>query len=204
MLHIGITGGIGSGKSTVAKMFARQGAIVIDADRLVRDLLSAGGEGAKEVAAAFGGEFLEPDGSADRKKLSRLVFGDPEARQKLEFMLHPLVVSRRRRILEEIRRDRGDSCVVLSEASLIFEAGTRSEFDGVILVTAPAPVKMQRLVAAGWDRMDAESRMTAQWPDKAKIPLADWVIDNGGDSARTLRQVETLWRTLDEKAHAAR
>ena len=202
MLHVGITGGIGSGKSTVARMLGELGAQVLDADRIVRELLGPGQEGAANVREAFGEAFVGPDGSVDRKALAARVFGDPEARGRLESILHPLVISRRRQRLAEIREQQGRSAVVVSEAALIFEAGTRKEFDRVLLVTAPETVRKARLEAAGWDPVEAERRMASQWPDSRKLPLADWVVDNGADEEYTRGQVAALWPVLQEAARA--
>jgi len=191
-----LTGGIGSGKSTVARYFGELGAVVLDADTIARELLGPGGEGAKAVVEAFGTEVASKDGSIDRAKLAGLVFADDGAREKLEAILHPMILAKRRGKLAEIRRARGDSTIVVTEASLIFEAGTREEFDSVVLVSAPVAARRSRLLAAGWDAGDIEARMKAQWPDSRKRPLADFVIDNRGD-AETLREMAKLvWEKL--------
>jgi dephospho-CoA kinase len=204
MLHVGLTGGIGSGKSSVADMFGDLGAVVLDADRIVRDLLSQGGRAAGPVAEAFGADVLEPSGSVNRKTLAAVVFNDPGARRRLEAILHPLVLAERRRMLLEIEREKGTGAIVVTEASLIFEAHTVAEFDAVILVTAPEPVRKARLMDAGWDAGEVERRMAAQWPDSAKAPLADYVIDNGGSSSDARARVEALWQQLKERSRAAR
>jgi dephospho-CoA kinase len=204
MLHVGLTGGIGSGKSSVAAMFGDLGAVVLDADRIVRDLLSLGGRAAGPVAEAFGEDVLEPSGGVNRKALAAVVFDDPGARRRLEAILHPLVLDERRRMLLEIEREKGAETVVVTEASLIFEAHTEAEFDVVILVTAPAPVRKARLIDAGWDAGEVERRMAAQWPDSAKVPLADYVVENGGGPSDARARVEALWQELKERSRAAR
>ena len=204
MLHVGITGGIGSGKSTVARMLGELGAQVLDADGIVRELLGPGQEGTSGVRRDFGEAFVGPDGGTDRKALAALVFDDPEARLRLESILHPLVIARRRALLAEILRERGAEAVVVSEAALIFEAGTRREFDGVLFVTAPDTVRRARLVAGGWDPGEVDRRMASQWPDSEKAPLADWVVDNGGEEEKTRRQVRALWPAFVEMARARR
>ena len=204
MLHIGLTGGIGSGKSTVARLFGELGAVLLDADELVRDLLGPGQEAAAAVGASFGPGVLLPDGAVNRKALAALVFSDDQARRALEAILHPRILARRREILGEIRLRRGEQTVVVTEAALIFEAGTRGEFDEVVLVTAPEEVRRERLEAAGWDAQEVRRRMEAQWPDSRKLPLADHVVDNGGSPAATRAQAERLWRLFQEKLHAAR
>jgi dephospho-CoA kinase len=202
MIHVGVTGGIGSGKSTVAKMLGGLGAVVLDADQIVRELMGPGGEGAAQVKEAFGDAYLAADGSTDRKALAALIFADQASRKRLESLIHPLVIALRRKKLDAVRLKEGKDAVVVSEASLIFEAGTRGEFDYVILVTAPEEIRKQRLLSAGWDPGEVDRRMASQWPDSAKAPLADWIVDNGGRSEETQRQVQSLWPALKEKARA--
>ena len=200
MLHVGLTGGIGSGKSTVARLFGELGAAILDADLLVREMLGPGQEAARAVIEAFGASVALESGGVDRKALAGVVFRDPGARERLEAILHPRVIVRRRELLEEIRRERGRFAVVVTEAALIFEAGTEGEFDGVVLVTAPEAVRLGRLVQAGWDPDEARRRMAAQWQDERKRPLATWVIENGSDLQATRRQVEALWAEFEGAA----
>lgn len=196
MLHVGLTGGIGSGKSTVARYFGELGAVVLDADIIARELLGPGGEGAKAVVEAFGTEVVSKDGSIDRAKLAGLVFAEDGARTRLEAIIHPMILAKRRGKLAEIRRARGDSTVVVTEASLIFEAGTRDEFDKVILVTAPLEVRLERLLAAGWREEDINRRIKAQWPDSKKARLADFVIDNREDRDALRERTRIVWEEV--------
>ena len=200
MLHVGLTGGIGSGKSTVARIFRDLGAVVLDADLLVREMLGPGQEAARAVIQAFGPSVGIQGGAVDRRVLASVVFRDPSAKARLEAILHPRVIQRRREILETIRAERGPSAVVVTEAALIFEAGTQGEFDGVLLVTAPVQVRLERLVQAGWDPEEVRRRMDAQWTDERKRPLATWVIENGGDPQEARRQAEALWPIFEEAA----
>jgi len=202
VLNLGLTGGIGSGKSTVARMFADLGAHVLDADELVREMLGPGGEAVDAVSEAFGQGVLHPEGSVDRKKLAQRVFGDEDARRRLEAILHPRVVAARRRQIHEKAPRMGPDSVFLSEAALIFEASTWPEFDAIVLVIAPVEVRKARLLAAGWTPEDIERRMAAQWPDGRKVALADWVVDNGGTDAHTRAQVEALWKRFKAMARA--
>ncbi len=202
MFNLGLTGGIGSGKSTVARMFADLGAVVLDADELVREMLGPGGEAVDAVAEAFGQGVLHPEGPVDRKKLAQRVFGDEDARMRLEAIIHPRVVAARRRRIQEKARRLGPDAVFLSEAALIFEANTWPEFDAIVLVIAPIEVRKARLLAAGWPPEDIERRMAAQWPDDRKATLADWVVDNGGTDAHTRAQVEVLWKRFKAMAKA--
>jgi len=202
MLNLGLTGGIGSGKSTVARMFADLGAYVLDADELVREMLGPGGEATAEVAQAFGEGVLYPDGSVDRKKLAQRVFGDEDARRRLEAIVHPRVVALRRERVKIVVARQSPGAVLISEAALIFEANTWPEFDAIVLVTAPVEIRKTRLLAAGWTPEDIERRMAAQWPDERKAALADWVVDNGGTDAHTRAQVEVLWKRFTAMAKA--
>ena len=201
-LNLGLTGGIGSGKSTVARMFADLGAMILDADVLVREMLGPGGEAVAEVAEAFGEGVLRPDGSVDRKKLAARVFGDEDARRRLEAILHPRVVALRRERAKIVAAGRGPGAVVISEAALILEAGTWPEFDAIVLVATPAEVRKARLLAAGWTREDVARRMAAQWTDEKKASLADWIVDNGGTEAHTREQGDSLWTRFTAMARA--
>jgi len=196
MLHVGLTGGIGSGKSAVARMFKKRGALVLDSDRIVRELLKKGNEGFEEVLAAFGKSILAGNGSISRKKLAAKAFADEKSRKKLESILHPLVVLKRRVIIKELKDSPKKPVMVVSEAALIFEAGTGSEFDKVILVTAPEEARIRRLVKKGWTEKSIRDRMRTQWGDRKKASLADFVIDNGASARETEGQVERIWRAL--------
>jgi dephospho-CoA kinase len=202
MLNLGLTGGIGSGKSAVARMFADLGAATLDSDALVRSFLGPGQKGTAAVAAVFGDDVLGADGAVDRRRLGAMVFGDEEARAKLEGILHPMVIATRREWIEERRKEMGPGAVTVAEAALIFEAGTWPEFDGVVLVTAPVEVRKARLLSAGWDEAEVERRMAAQWTDERKAALSDWIVDNGGDEGATRAQVEVLWKRFTVMALA--
>ncbi len=198
MLHVGLTGGIGSGKSAVARMFRKRGALILDSDKIVRELLKKGNEGFDEVGSAFGKAVLTQNGSISREKLAAKVFADESSRKKLEAILHPLVVLKRREIIKELKESRKRPVMVVSEAALIFEAGTRREFDKVILVTAPEETRIRRLVKKGLTEKSIRERMRAQWGDRKKASLADFVIDNGGTARETEGQVDRIWRALSE------
>lgn len=200
MVHAGLTGGIGSGKSAVAALFAGLGAVVLDADALARELTGPGSEAAAEVARALGPGLLTPEGALDRAAVARRVFGDEAARGVLEAELHPRIVALRRARLAVLAEGGSPDAVVVSEAALIFEAGTRAEFDCVVLVTAPEAVRLSRLEARGMARDEALRRMAAQWPDGRKVPLADFVVDNGGALDQTRSQVARVWDALRGRA----
>ncbi len=195
MLHAGLTGGVGSGKSLAAAEFARLGAVVFNADDIARDLLKKNGAGYLAVVKAFGDSILNAGMEVNRKALADLVFRQPESRRKLDSLLHPMIVSARRRLLEEVRL-RSPESVVVTEAALIFEAGTRGEFDCVVLVVAPESARRARLAERGWSGAEIESRIRSQWDDEKKRPLADYVIENGSGPAELQREVAKVWSEL--------
>jgi len=201
---IGLTGGIGTGKSTVARMFASLGAVVIDADAIVHRLQSAGSPVLAEIAAAFGAELLDSNGALDRARLADLVFRDPAARQRLNELIHPKVGAEMMREMEAARRA-GAPLVVL-DIPLLFE-GRRSgrgqaaklPFDATVLVYCPEALQIERTVARdGCTRAEAENRVAAQLPIEEKRALADFVIDNSGSPAETERQVREIYAKLTD------
>jgi dephospho-CoA kinase len=196
MLHIGLTGGIGSGKSTVAKMFEKKGVYLLDSDKIVRQLLRKGNEGYDKVVKVFGKEIIKKNGGIDKKKLAGVVFKDRTARKKLEKILHPLVIIKRREILKTLQEKPRTRMMVMSEAALIYEAGTQDEFDKIILVAAPEKIRIQRLLDKGWALEKIKERMKAQYSDEKKMALADFVIENGGSLKTTEKQAVEIYRTL--------
>jgi dephospho-CoA kinase len=199
---IGLSGGIGTGKSTVSRMLAALGAVVVDADAIVHRLQAPGTPLVAEIAQAFGPDVLTAEGALDRKRLGDLVFRDPAARARLNQLVHPRVGAEMARQLDEARRA-GAKLVVL-DIPLLFEgraAGGRGAsampFDATVLVYAPRAVQIERTVARdGCPREEAERRVAAQMPIDDKRALADHVIDNGGSLEDTERQVRALWRAL--------
>ena len=181
-------------------MFKKRGALILDSDRIVRELLKKGNEGFDEVASAFGKAVLAENGSISREKLAAKAFADEGSRKKLESILHPLVVLKRRVMIKELKGSPEGPAMVVSEAALIFEAGTRNEFDKVILVTAPEEARIKRLLKKGLTEKNIRERMRAQWGDRKKASLADFVINNGGSARETEGQVDRIWRALLEGA----
>jgi dephospho-CoA kinase len=195
MLLVGLTGGIGVGKSTVASMFAARGAAVVDADRISRRLQEPGESCHDAIVAAFGRAVLDPAGRIDRKRLGEMVFADPARRTALEAIMHPAIWA----VCEtEIRAAAAAGravCVV--EAALILETGQRSRFQRIVVVTALTDVQVERLAQArGLTEAEARQRLAAQWPSADKARLADFVIDNGGDLATTEAQVARVYAAL--------
>lgn len=199
MLRVGLTGGIGSGKSTVSAELARLGAVVVDADRIARDVLGPGTPGLAAVVAEFGPQVLTPDGTLDRPALGRVVFADPVARTRLEEITHPLVAE------ESARREAaaGTGDVVVHDVPLIVENGLADRYDLVVVVGAPEEVRLARLVEQrGMDRADALARIRAQADDAARRAVADVWLDNAGTREELLAAVRQLWE--ERLAPAAR
>lgn len=199
---VGLTGGIGSGKSTVAAMFEREGATVIDADAIVHELQARGQPLVDEIAAEFGPGVLTSDGSLDRDALGGIVFRDPEARQRLNRLVHPKVGAEFARRLQAARE--ADVPLIVLDIPLLFEsrqAGTGGtsamSFDATILVWVPRETQIERQLAReDYGRAEAERRIAAQLPLDDKPALADQVIDNSGSREETERQVRELYARL--------
>lgn len=197
---VGLTGGIATGKSTVAHMLTRLGAAVIDADAIVHELQAPGTPVLRGIVAAFGPEILRPDGSLDRARLGRHVFADPEARARLNGIVHPAVGAEMARRLEAARRA-GARLVVL-DIPLLLESRARGGGAGdlveaVILVYAPEALQVERQMARDrTSREEAQARVRAQMPIEEKRRLADHVIDNSGSLEETRRQVRALYTEL--------
>ncbi len=194
MLLVGLTGGIGAGKSTVASMLAERGAIVIDADDLARRAIDPGTPGFDAVLQTFGPDVVSKDGSLDRRRLAALVFKAEEARRKLEAIVHPEV---RRLFLEETGKYQGTDGVLVYSVPLLVESGLQRMFDVVVVVTAERGTRLARLAAAReMSADDAKGRMDAQLPDEEREAAADVVIRNDGSMEDLERQVDAVWRDL--------
>lgn len=192
--RIGLTGGIGAGKSVVAARLAELGAIVVDADQLARDVVRPGQPALAEVVARFGAQVLDPSGGLDRAGLARIVFADPDALAALNAIMHPRIAQaaagRMRRAAEE------GAAVVVYDMPLLVENGLAGEYDAVVVVTAQPQVRLGRLVGRGMSRTDAIARMANQASERQRLAVADHVIDNSGPLPATLEQVDRLWPVL--------
>jgi dephospho-CoA kinase len=193
-LHIGLTGGLAGGKSTVSQWLRDAGFEVVDADRLVAELHQPGGEGAAAVRRLFGPEMLDERGGVDHAKVAARVFSDPESRKALEAAIHPLV---RRRFEEIAGRSQG---VVVLEATLLIEAGYAPLFDLVVTVEAPCETRYERAVARGMSPETARDRILAQGDGGERREAAHRLIDNSGDEAHLRRQVDELIEELNRLA----
>lgn len=194
MFVLGVTGGIGSGKSTVSRALADRGARVLDADRIVRAMYE-GGDLPVRLAEEFGPGVKHPDGSVDRRALGAIVFSDEDARLRLEKIVHPAVRDFVISHLDAWRSEGFDGIVVL-DAALLVESEFRYPLDALLVVTAPREVRLTRLEARGVPRDEAERRMDAQADDEAKAARADVVVDNGGTLEDLGREVDRALREL--------
>jgi dephospho-CoA kinase len=201
MLNVALTGNIAAGKSSVADLFRGWGATLIDADRLVRDAQAPGSPTLAAIVARFGDDVLEPTGGLDRAALRRRVLADPDALADLNRLVHPEVL-RRRRALEQEARARGDR-IVVSDIPLLFEASDPAEFDAVVLVDAPAPLRRARLLARrGLSAREADRMLAAQAPSGPKRARSTFVIDNDGDRATLETRSREVWERLVALARA--
>lgn len=199
MLSVALTGNIASGKSTVAELFRRWGATVIDADAIVRELQVPGSPVLEAMAARFGAGVLRPDGTLDRAAVRTLVMGDPEARAALNRIVHPAVQERREALLA-VARSRGDR-IVITEIPLLFEAADPAAFDAVVLVDAPEPMRRARLLAdRGLSSAEVDDLLRAQLPAAGKRARSHYVIENDADRAALERAAGVVWQALLARA----
>jgi dephospho-CoA kinase len=199
MLRVGLTGGIACGKTVVRKLLEDRGALTIDADAIVHQLMGAGTDLTRRIADAFGSDVLSADGAVDRIKLGRLVFSDAAQRSKLNALVHPEVIREEKRLLREAE-GRGVMVAVV-DAALMIEAGTYRDYDRLLVVYCPRAVQLDRLVERdGLSRDEASRRVDAQMPVEDKKPYADFVIDTSGTLAETERQVQEVWERLRQEA----
>lgn len=203
-LLVGLTGGIATGKSTVSELFRRLGCEIIDADLLAREVVAPGEPALAEIAAEFGSEVLQPDGSLDRKKLGAVVFGDAARRKRLEQITHPAIGARFQRRLAELEA-RGFDGLVLWDAPVMIESGGDKLMEKLVVVATDEATQSARLCARdGIDATEAQRKIGSQMPVAEKAKLADYVIDNAGDRAATERQVREVHAALTAEAHVAR
>ncbi len=192
---IGLTGGIGSGKSTVAALLAERGATVIDADKIGHEVYRPGSEGFTRVVETFGRGVVAADGTIDRKALGAIVFADATARARLNAIVHPLIGSE---IAARVAQVPAGTRVVI-EAAIILEAGWRALAERVWVVSVSRETAIARVMAArGLTRVEVERRLDAQMPDAERRRLADLVIENDGTPAALRAQVEAAWRTVQD------
>ena len=200
MLTVGLTGGIGSGKTAVASRLAALGAVIVDFDVLARAALAPGSPGRADVIATFGPAVLGPDGDLDRAALARVIFADARARETLNGIVHPRVAAAAAELTAAAPAD----AIVVHEVPLLVEAGWADRYDVVVVVTAAEGVAFERLVRhRGMRREDARERANAQVTDKERLKVADYVVRNSGDEDLLNIEVQRLWAALVRKSKLA-
>ena len=196
--RIGLTGGIASGKSTVSDMLRELGAIVIDTDRIAREVTAPGSPALLELSRRFGPEILNDDGSMRRDVVGRIVFNAPAERKWLENLLHPLIRARAEQLATEAAA--AGHRIVVFDVPLLFETGWNAWVDEVWTVYVPVDLQRRRLQQRdGYSEAEADSRLASQWPIDQKSELSDRIIDNSGSVVDTRRQVESVWHELVNK-----
>ncbi|WP_200907010.1 dephospho-CoA kinase [Desulfatitalea tepidiphila] len=200
MIVAGLTGNIASGKSTVATFLRRSGALIIDADQIAHDVVAPGQPALEEIRRHFGDDMLTPEGLLNREKLGRMVFEDPDARRRLEAIVHPRVSAEIDRQMARIAENHPDA-VVIMDIPLLFETGRTEGLTDIIVVYTPEPIQLERLTRRnGLSPAEAKARMASQMPLKEKVARATMVIDNSGTLAETERQTLAVYRRLARKA----
>lgn len=199
MLRVGLTGNIASGKSTVARIWARHGAEIIDADLLARRAVEPGSPGLERVAEAFGPAVLDQNGALNRAALRSMIFRDPEARAELEAIVHPEVA--RLRAEEEASAEAAGVEIIVSDIPLLFEVGMEDDFDLVVLVDSPEEIRADRLVQGrGLDEAEARRMIETQMPAAAKRGRADYLIENEGTLPELEARAEEVWWLIRRRA----
>lgn len=195
ILKVGLTGGIASGKSTIARLFGELGCIVLDADALVAELYRPGRAGHRALVETYGTGILRPDGEVDRQKLSDVAFRDASSAQRLNALIHPLVMEEEARIAAEEEK-RGDDRIYVVEATLLLEAGGKQRYDRIVVVDVDPATQVARGIARGMTREEVERRIRHQLPRGERLAAADYVIDNSGDLEQATREVQRVYDAL--------
>ncbi|GAA2094892.1 dephospho-CoA kinase [Kitasatospora saccharophila] len=196
MLRIGLTGGIGAGKSEVSRQLAARGAVIVDSDVIAREVVAAGTPGLAAVAAGFGPGVLLPDGTLDRPALGRVVFADPVRLAELNAIVHPLVRARS----AELEAAAGPDAIVVHDVPLLAENGLAPLYDLVVVIDVPDAERLRRLVELrGMAEDEARARMAAQASREERLAIADLVLDNSGDLEQLTDRVDGLWRELERR-----
>ena len=189
ILRAGLTGGIASGKSTIARMFGELGCTVLDADALVAELYRPGNAGHRALVQTYGTGILRPDGEVDRQKLADVAFKDADAAQKLNALIHPMV-------MDEAERRKPNEGIFVVEATLLLEAGGKERYDKIIVVDVDPATQVGRGIARGMARDEVERRIRHQMPRGERLAAADYVIENSGDLEQAQREVRRVYDAL--------
>ncbi|MEU8273708.1 dephospho-CoA kinase [Microbispora bryophytorum] len=196
MLKVGLTGGIGSGKSEVSRRLAARGAVVVDADKIAREVVEPGTPGLAEIVEAFGESVLRPDGTLDRERLGAIVFADAEKLKVLNGIVHPKVGERS----EQLQREAPDDAVVVYDVPLLAENNLAARYDVVIVVDTPDEVRLERLLRLrGMREADARARIAAQASREERLRIADIVIGNEGSLDDLDAEVDKVWQDLSAR-----
>jgi dephospho-CoA kinase len=198
-VKVGLTGGVGSGKSTVSALLAEHGAVIVDADKIAREVVQPGTPGYETVLARFGRGVLANDGTLDRAALAAIVFADEDARRDLNAIVHPLVGARSAEILASVP----DGAIVVFDVPLLVEGGLAAGYDAVVVVEADVATRLARLAERGLPEHDARARMAAQASDEQRRAVASEVIYNNGSRDALAEQVSALWERLQVRQAAA-
>lgn len=197
MLRIGLTGGIGSGKSTVARLLVERGAVLVDADSIAREVVEPGTPGLAAVVEAFGADVLTAEGALDRPALAAVVFGDAGERARLDGIVHPLVRARAAELVAAAPAD----AVVVQDVPLLVETGQAGSYDLVLVVATDVETRVRRLLGRGLSEADARARIASQATDEERAAVADVVLSNDGDEQQLAVQVARFW---DERVPSTR
>jgi dephospho-CoA kinase len=200
ILRTGLTGGIASGKSTIARIFASLGCVTVDADQIVARLYEPGEAGHEALVRTYGSGILLPDGTIDRRKLADIAFASDESAKALNALIHPIVVAEEGWLMAAEERDAAGDEIVVVEAALLIEAGGKERYDRIVIVDVDPETQLARAVARGMRREEAARRIAHQLPRAERLRYADYVIDNSGDlqaaEAETTRVYQALQRDL--------
>lgn len=194
MLIVALTGGIGSGKSTVGELFQQLGAVVVDSDQLAREVVERGSSGFEQIVTLFGDEILK-NGEINRSLLAEIIFKDPAKRKDLEQITHPLI----RKAFADIVAKSGDRAIVINQIPLLVESKYEYNFDHVITVSTSEDKRIARLLAKGYTQEQIQNRMKSQVSDSDREKIADSIIQNNESEKELLPQVEKIWEQLQSK-----
>lgn len=194
-MRVGLTGGIGAGKSTVADLFARRGAVVIRADELARQVIEKSTPGFDQVVSRFGNNILDEDGNIDRAKLATIVFSEQKSLEDLENIIHPLVREETNRIMDR----QTPETIIINEIPLLLEKQMQSLFDYLVIVISSEKNRLARLVNNGFTQDQVKARMSKQVDDETRKASADYLIVNDGDKNQLEKDVEKIWQSLQER-----
>jgi dephospho-CoA kinase len=198
ILKVGLTGGIASGKSTIARMFAERGCVVVDADRVVADLYRPGHAGYAAIVQEYGDEVLTAEGEVDRAKLSAIAFRDKTSSARLNALIHPIVIAEQARLAAEAEAAADGDVIFMVEATLLIESGGRARFDRIVVVDLPPEDQVLRAVGRGMSEDEARRRMAHQMERSVRLGHADYVINNRGGRVDAEREVDRVLSRLRE------